>query len=162
MPSVTHPNVNPTVPTIGKNHDWDDDDDNEQMSEVTEEMKRQMLAGMKAIGITLKTSVTCTAVLPRSAAGIARGQRAIPRAPGNGPPGPPGGRGQYGVIFIAMGWRKLVGGRQPHFGVSCPNPIWRPPQPKRVAANPILEFGGPAPKKMVEKILYLKNLRPQG
>jgi hypothetical protein len=28
MPSVTHPKVNPTVPTIGKSHDdWDDDDD---------------------------------------------------------------------------------------------------------------------------------------
>jgi|TARA_B110000483_G_scaffold126829_2_gene152326 hypothetical protein len=29
MPSVTHPKVNPTVPTIGKNQDWDDDDDND-------------------------------------------------------------------------------------------------------------------------------------
>jgi hypothetical protein len=27
MPSVTHPKVNPTVPTIGKNHDDCDDDD---------------------------------------------------------------------------------------------------------------------------------------
>ena len=42
-----------------------------------------------------------------------QGPPGAPRAPPGAPRAPQRGGGMYGVIFIAMGWLKLVAGRPP-------------------------------------------------
>ena len=80
---------------------------------------------------------------PRSAAWAPWG----PIGPQGGPHGAPQrGGGMYGVIFIAMGWLKLVVARPPLLSTSTP--FWKS-RPNFGGRQP--HFGGPTPEKNVRK-----------